>query len=62
MLKVTSLGGVEIGTGGGAIFSKLLNKWSESVGIDIKEQIKVWDSQGIMDKHLPLIASKNQKI
>ncbi len=46
MLPVTSLNGNEIGSGKvGAIFSKLIEQWSNNVGVNIVEQIKNWDSQ-----------------
>ena len=44
MLPVTSLNGVQIGTGQvGPIFKKLLSRWSENVGVDIAQQIKDWN-------------------
>lgn len=43
MLPVTSLNSVNIGSGDvGPVFSSLLNKWGENVGVDIKEQIQSW--------------------
>jgi branched-chain amino acid aminotransferase len=45
MLPVTSLNGVPIGNGEvGAVFKKILNKWSLNVNVDIQEQIKSWKS------------------
>ena len=47
MLPVTSLNGLPIGHGGvGTIFSTLINKWSENVGVNIIHQIQKWDSDG----------------
>jgi len=48
MLPVTSLNGVPIGKGRwaghiGRIYTQLLDKWSENVGVDIKAQIQAWD-------------------
>lgn len=43
MLPVTSLNGLQIGSGNvGEKFSALLNEWSSSVGVNIKEQIISW--------------------
>ena len=45
MLPVTSLNGLDIGVGKvGSIFSKIINKWSDNVGVDVVGQIKKWDS------------------
>jgi branched-chain amino acid aminotransferase len=45
MLPVTHLNGLPIGNGGvGEIFKALLKQWSTNVGIDIEQQIKVWNS------------------
>jgi len=44
MLPVTSLNGIPIGDGKvGLTFQTILNKWSENVGVDIKQQIQQWD-------------------
>ena len=44
MLPVTSLNGVPIGDGKpGPVYNKLLQKWSDNVGVDIKGQIQAWD-------------------
>lgn len=46
MLPVTRLNGIEIGDGKvGPVFEKLLRRWSQNVGVDIKEQIKRWDEE-----------------
>jgi branched-chain amino acid aminotransferase len=43
MLPVTSLNGIAIGAGEvGFIFTKIIQQWSENVGLDIKAQIKAW--------------------
>jgi branched-chain amino acid aminotransferase len=45
MLPVTRLNGLAVGDGEvGAIFTKLLNAWNESVDVDIAGQIKSWDA------------------
>lgn len=45
MLPVTRLNGLGIGDGGvGPVFTRLLNAWSENVGVDIAGQIKGWDA------------------
>lgn len=45
MLPVTRLNGLDIGTGTvGPAFTRLLDAWSEAVGVDIAGQIKQWDS------------------
>lgn len=45
MLPVTRLNGLDIGNGKvGAVFSRVLNAWSETVGVDIKAQIVTWDA------------------
>jgi branched-chain amino acid aminotransferase len=47
MLPVTSLNGVNIGTGQrGPVFDRLLRQWSTNVGVDIDAQIKHWDAVG----------------
>ena len=47
MLPVTSLNGEKIGDGQvGEIFSRLLAKWSDNVGVDIKTQIQRWGANG----------------
>ena len=47
ILPVTSINGLQIGNGKmGAITRKLLNTWSENVGVDIEGQIKKWDESG----------------
>ena len=43
MLPVTSLNGIKVGNGEvGPIFTKMLNKWSMNVNVDIEKQIKSW--------------------
>ena len=45
MLPVTRLNGLAIGEGTvGASFKALLARWSQNVGIDIKQQIKAWNA------------------
>lgn len=45
MLPVTSLNGSDIGDGKvGPQYTGILDAWSESVGIDIRGQIRAWDS------------------
>jgi branched-chain amino acid aminotransferase len=45
MLPVTALNGNAIGSGEvGAIFAKLINRWSANTGVDIPAQIKAWDA------------------
>ncbi len=45
MLPVTRINGADIGTGKvGNIFTRVLDAWSESVGVDIPGQIKAWDA------------------
>lgn len=45
MLPVTRINGLPIGTGKpGPIFTRLLEAWNDSVGIDIAGQIKTWDA------------------
>jgi branched-chain amino acid aminotransferase len=44
MLPVTKLNGLEIGDGKvGNVFNRILNKWSENSGVNIKKQIKTWN-------------------
>ena len=44
MLPVTSLNGLQIGTGSvGPIYKALLEKWSANVEVDIEKQIKTWN-------------------
>lgn len=46
MLPVTNLNSLTIGNGKrGKIFNKLLNCWSENVGVDIEKQIKAWNKK-----------------
>jgi branched-chain amino acid aminotransferase len=46
MLPVTSLNGIKVGDGEvGPIFTRILNKWSMNVNVDIKEQIKFWKNE-----------------
>tara|TARA_Y200000002_G_C22618107_1_gene636922 strand:- start:366 stop:1343 length:978 start_codon:yes stop_codon:yes gene_type:complete len=50
MLPVTSLNGVAIGSGKvGDGYNKILNCWNQMVGLDIKNQIQIWDSKN--NKH-----------
>ena len=43
MLPVTSLNGIKVGNGEvGPTFTKMLNKWSMNVNVDIEKQIKSW--------------------
>lgn len=45
MLPVTRLNGTNIGDGAvGTIFTRVLNAWSEAVGVDIPGQIKTWEA------------------
>lgn len=45
MLPVTALNGNVIGTGKvGDVFGKLLRLWGQKTGVDIVEQIRIWDS------------------
>lgn len=44
MLPMRSLNGHMIGTGERPIYQRLLNQWSQNVGIDIAAQIKGWDN------------------
>lgn len=47
MLPVTSLNGLPINDGQvGPVFNRILNFWSEKVGVDIPKQIELWDSKG----------------
>lgn len=44
MLPVTGLNHVPIGTGRvGSVYRRLLQQWSENVGVDIEGQIRAWD-------------------
>jgi branched-chain amino acid aminotransferase len=46
MLPVTKINGLNIGNGQvGAIYKKLLSKWSQNVGIDIEAQIKAYSEE-----------------
>ncbi len=46
ILPVTSIDGQSIGNGGiGPVFRKLIEKWSQNVGLDIIAQIKKWNEQ-----------------
>jgi branched-chain amino acid aminotransferase len=46
LLPVTSIDGLPIGDGGvGAVTTRLLDRWSENVGVDIPGQIRAWDAQ-----------------
>jgi branched-chain amino acid aminotransferase len=56
MLPVTRLDGVPISDGKvGPVFKQVLNAWSNSVQVDIPEQIKAWDASrdSIVDGDLP---------
>ena len=45
MLPVTGLNGLPIGSGSvGAVFSRLIERWSSNTGVDIIGQIKQWDA------------------
>ena len=45
MLPVTGLDGLPIGNGQvGPVFTRLLDRWSANVGIDIPGQIRAWDA------------------
>lgn len=45
-LPVTSLNGNAIGNGTvGPVFKKLVAAWGEGVGVDIEQQIKIWDAE-----------------
>ncbi|PJZ70281.1 branched-chain amino acid aminotransferase [Leptospira perolatii] len=51
MLPVTQLNGLPIGNGAvGSGFKKLINQWSENVGIDIEKQIKIWNNTDSANK------------
>jgi branched-chain amino acid aminotransferase len=45
MLPVKSLNGVNIGNGKFTVYNRLLQKWSNQVGLDIKQQIQRWDNE-----------------
>ena len=46
MLPVTSLNGLSIGDGKvGAIFSQLINRWSENTEVNVIGQIQKWDAE-----------------
>mgnify|MGYP006248884889 CR=1 FL=1 len=46
ILPVTSLNGIKIGDGKvGKIYSKLLKKWSNNTGVNIKQQIINWNKK-----------------
>lgn len=48
MLPVVSLDGIRIGNGKpGPIYTKLLEHWGLSVGVNIKEQIQEWDKGAV---------------
>ncbi len=50
MLPITSLDRQPIGSGKvGAVFSRLLNQWSENVGVDVIKQIKTWNENSNND-------------
>ena len=55
MLPVTSLNGSAIGDGKvGPVFTKLLSAWSKNMGVDIKDQIRKWDSvDGLQVEDIP---------
>ena len=54
MLPVTSLNGLPIGDGQvGPIFTKLLDCWSEKVGVNIADQIRQWDAQNSQHGNAP---------
>ena len=54
MLPVTSLNSLAIGSGRpGKIFTKLLDEWSKTVGMDIKKQIEQWDSNQVRTTNSP---------
>lgn len=45
ILPVTRVNGADIGTGKvGSVFTRVLDAWSQSVGVDISGQIKTWDA------------------
>jgi branched-chain amino acid aminotransferase len=45
MLPVTRVNGMNIGEGKvGPVFTRVLDAWSDSVGVDIPGQIKTWDA------------------
>ena len=47
LLPVTRLDGVAVGDGKvGPVFARLLEAWSDAVGLDIAGQIKTWDGAG----------------
>ncbi|MEO5334929.1 MAG: aminotransferase class IV [Magnetococcus sp. YQC-5] len=54
MLPVTSLNGLPIGNGQvGFVFNRVLNAWSENVGLNIKEQISSWERPVSADGSAP---------
>lgn len=54
MLPVTKIDGIDIGDGKvGIVFSKLLNQWSENVGVNIKKQIQHWNRKISSDSVTP---------
>ena len=53
ILPVVSLNQIKIGDGKpGAIFKKLLSKWSSVTGVDIKSQIQSWNKKDIKNKKI----------
>ena len=63
MLPVTSMNSVSIGDGKvGEVFNRLLNQWSNNLGVDIEGQIRRWDehNKNEIDGPTPY-AFKNKK-
>ena len=53
ILPVVSLNQIKIGDGKpGAIFKRLLSKWSSVTGVDIKSQIQSWNKKDIKNKKI----------
>jgi hypothetical protein len=53
ILPMTSINYIEITTGMGDITRKLLNKWSENVGVDIENQIKDFNNEFQLSPNAP---------
>jgi len=53
ILPMTSINYIEITTGMGDITRKLLNKWSENVGVDIEKQIKDFNNEFQLSTNAP---------
>ena len=54
MLPVTSLNGVQIGSGKvGSIFNALMDRWSKNTGVDIVRQIQIWNEENPSEINAP---------